>query len=89
MILWVVDLHRRMLILPSVLQMRSLHRSWDFEIDVHFGGSRHLDFENGCGESKSVGFVVGFAIGGAVNEIGRFGPSVRRNGQTVVIQEWS
>ena len=57
--------------------MGSLHHSWDSEIAVHFGGSRHLCCEIGYEESRIVGFVVDFAIGDEANEIGLIGPSVK------------
>jgi hypothetical protein len=46
------------------------HHSWDFGIGVHCDGSRRLDCESGCEESRSVGFVEGCANGDGVNEIG-------------------
>jgi hypothetical protein len=77
MISGAADFHRRNLILPNILQMRSLHRSWDFEIDVHFGDSRRLCCGNGYGGSRSVGFVGGFAIGDGANVICLSVPSTR------------
>lgn len=38
--------YRRSLTL-RIPQMGWVHRSWDFEIGVHFGGSRRLGFESG------------------------------------------
>jgi hypothetical protein len=72
----VADSQRRSLILLKTLQMRSLHRSWDSEIDGHFGGTPHLCYGSGCGESRIVGFVEDFAIGDEASENGLIGPSV-------------
>ena len=69
MILVDPHLYRRSLTL-SILQMRSVHRSWDFEIGVHFDDSRRLDFESGYEESRSVGCVLDYAIGDEGSEIG-------------------
>lgn len=61
--------YRRSLTL-NIPQMRWVHRSWDFEIGVHFGGSRRRGFGNGFWESKSVGYVEDCANGGEENENG-------------------
>jgi hypothetical protein len=78
---WVVlHLCRRSLTLTlNILQMRSVHRSWDFEIGVHFDGRYRLDCESGYEESRSVDCGEDCAIDGGGNEIG---PSV--NGQKMV-----
>lgn len=52
-----------------ILQMRSVHRSWDCENGAHCGGIRRRDCESGYEKSRSVEFFEDYAIVDEVNEI--------------------
>ena len=63
-------LFRRSLTLLNILQMGSVHRSWDFWICVRCVGNRRRDCEIGCEGSKIVFFAGCESVVGE-SEIGR------------------
>jgi hypothetical protein len=52
-----------------ILQVGSVHHSWEIEIDDHFDDSLRRDYESDCGGSRNVGCDEGCESGVWVNEI--------------------
>ena len=52
-----------------ILQVRSVHRSWETEIDGRFGDNLRLDYEIDFVANRNVGCDVGSETGALVNEI--------------------